>query len=246
MDDNHRQWWRFWAKKETVAGYVASDREGGILVVFRGTSTLEEWLQDVDAKQVKFTKYVHHAGNTEEGFTNLYTTLRMSPSTHSKRLVDYLVDFGNPNITITGHSLGGALTSLLASELSVKWSQYNKTTLNLKAVTFASPCPGDKEFAEEYNSRILNTDRIVVNQDLIPKALESTVVSEIEGSFYHVGNKYTLDLTGKAKNNPLCAHHLTTYLVLLSDLLDKPLVDFDGSYSELDPECELPQNEEEE
>lgn len=71
------------------------------------------------------------------------------------------------HVYVTGHSLGGALATLLALELSssqmAKFGRINVTMYN-----FGSPRVGNKRFAEEYNKRVKDSWRVVNHRDIIP------------------------------------------------------------------------------
>ncbi|ERM98004.1 hypothetical protein AMTR_s00120p00025450 [Amborella trichopoda] len=71
------------------------------------------------------------------------------------------------HVYITGHSLGGALATLLALELSS--SQLAKyDAIRVTMYNFGSPRVGNKRFAEIYNEKVRDSWRIVNHRDIIP------------------------------------------------------------------------------
>ena len=68
------------------------------------------------------------------------------------------------SLTICGHSLGGALVTLLALDVAA-----NTTFKNPTVYTYASPRTGDPSFASTYNQVVTNTFRIANRIDLVPK-----------------------------------------------------------------------------
>lgn len=71
------------------------------------------------------------------------------------------------HVYVTGHSLGGALATLLALELSS--SQMAKSgRINVTMYNFGSPRVGNKRFAEEYNKKVKDSWRVVNHRDIIP------------------------------------------------------------------------------
>eukprot|EP01018_Ginkgo_biloba_P019851 Gb_29405 [translate_table: standard] len=82
------------------------------------------------------------------------------------------------HIYVTGHSLGGALATLLALELSS--SQMAQCgCIIVTMYNFGSPRVGNKRFAEVYNQKVKNSWRIVNHRDIIP------TVPRLMG-YYHV------------------------------------------------------------
>ncbi|KAF7009949.1 hypothetical protein CFC21_024431 [Triticum aestivum] len=71
------------------------------------------------------------------------------------------------HIYVTGHSLGGALATLLALELSS--SQMAKNGVIFVTVyNFGSPRVGNRRFADVYNAKVKDSWRVVNHRDIIP------------------------------------------------------------------------------
>ncbi|KAK6130506.1 hypothetical protein DH2020_035764 [Rehmannia glutinosa] len=71
------------------------------------------------------------------------------------------------HIYVTGHSLGGALATLLALELSS--SQLAKHgAISVTMYNFGSPRVGNRRFAEIYNEKVKDSWRVVNHRDIIP------------------------------------------------------------------------------
>ncbi|KAG8369747.1 hypothetical protein BUALT_Bualt14G0045900 [Buddleja alternifolia] len=71
------------------------------------------------------------------------------------------------HIYVTGHSLGGALATLLALELSS--SQLAKHgAISVTMYNFGSPRVGNRRFAEVYNEKVKDSWRVVNHRDIIP------------------------------------------------------------------------------
>jgi pimeloyl-ACP methyl ester carboxylesterase len=132
----------------------------------------------------------------------------MSSDPTSKRLVDFLpTAFPQPvtSLTICGHSLGGALATLLALDVAANTGLGSALTSS----TYASPRTGDPSFADTYNQVVPNTVRIANRLDLVPKL-------PLPPLYEHVAQVTDLNPMLKVKLDLLCEHHLTTYLHLLS------------------------------
>jgi hypothetical protein len=188
-------------------GFVAQDGAGNAVVAIRGTSGIQEWLQDAKFLTVK-CPFLAGAGQTEDGFTAVYKSLRMAEDPASPCLVSALpTAFKKPvtSLTICGHSLGGALATLLSLDVAANTGLGR----GLASYTYASPRTGDPSFVDTYNQVVPDTQRIANRLDLVPKL-------PLPPLYEHVGEVVDLNPKLSVKLDIVCQHHLTTYLHLLS------------------------------
>ena len=87
-------------------------------------------------------------------------------------------------LVICGHSLGGALASLTAYEISTRLKEFEyPTRITVQVYTFGEPRVGNLQFATEYNRRVPLTYRVVYRDDVVPHVpLESF-------GYYHEGTE---------------------------------------------------------
>ena len=131
-----------------------------VVMAFRGTKDLRNWLTDLDCHLVEDGGLRVHAGFCEawksvaEDVVKTIETLQPGANQlFMKRLF------------ITGHSLGGALAQLAAFDLAVK---YGRSAL-AGVYTFGQPRVGDPGFARAYNNLIGDrTFRVVHDVDIVP------------------------------------------------------------------------------
>jgi pimeloyl-ACP methyl ester carboxylesterase len=146
----------------------------------------------------------------------MYESLRTGAASDSPTVVNALVELRFPqpvsSVTICGHSLGGALATLLALDVAAN------TVFNEPAVySYGSPRTGDSLFASTYNQVVKNSYRIANRLDIVP-----TLPPPID--YEHVLTPYELNPIRflppppkiLVKFNPGCEHSLVTYLYLLS------------------------------
>lgn len=105
------------------------------------------------------------------GFLSAYDSVRtriMSLIKLSIGLKDDILETSSKwYVYVTGHSLGGALATLHALELSS--SQLAKLgAISVSMYNFGSPRVGNKKFAEVYNQRVKDSWRVVNHRDIIP------------------------------------------------------------------------------
>jgi hypothetical protein len=197
-------------------GVLAKSVDGdNYVAAIRGTETIIEWIQDARFEKEPFSK-VAGAGNTEDGFTDVYTSLSTTPQSGGTRLVDAIAEEmkAHPEaaLTITGHSLGSALATLLALDVAAN------TPLSPSVFTFASPYVGDKEFVGKYNSTLKLSWRIANDHDLVTQ-----LPPNILNGFEHVAEEYRIDFTKTTTlglPDVVYNHSLANYLHFLSQILE--------------------------
>jgi triacylglycerol lipase len=207
-------------------GFVAV---GGVpktaVVALRGTATATEWWDDLHWDLVPFDR-VTNGGNVARGFFEIYGTFgTMAPGqqevtepsatfgidiAHAAAAglgADGLVadlDPGLP-IVVCGHSLGGALATLLLADIAAN------TPLKPQAWTFASPRVGDAAFAACYGRVSTVSWRIYNLPDVVPY-----FPVDVLDSYQPVTAGYAVNSLGHARWNLGCCHALNTYLHMLS------------------------------
>tara|TARA_B100001093_G_scaffold470092_1_gene491320 strand:+ start:3509 stop:4540 length:1032 start_codon:yes stop_codon:yes gene_type:complete len=154
----------------TQAGVTVSHKEKRITFIFRGSNELIDWVHDllICKRELPNGTYVHLGFYKSLFSCDLYYKLKNDFISLTNEYQDY-------NIYITGHSLGGGLATLFSYFLS------EITEQNLTVITFASPRVGNKNWADDFNSRSnLRHYRFVNKRDIV------TAIPYIY--FKHVGN----------------------------------------------------------
>jgi predicted lipase len=200
---------------EVSIGLICQDQTGAVAIAIRGTEGTLEWIHDADFLLVP-CPFLTGAGHTEDGFTAMYESLRTGVAANSPSVVKALATLSFPrpvsSVTICGHSLGGALATLLALDVAA-----NSAFKNPAVYTFGSPRTGDSLFASTYDQVVKNSYRVANRLDIVP-----TLPPPVD--YDHVLNPHELNpiqllpLPPKVlvKFNPGCEHSLQTYLYLLS------------------------------
>lgn len=204
------------AEDEVSIGLICQvNQTGDVVIAIRGTEGILEWIHDAEFDLVP-CPFLAGAGHTEDGFTAMYESLRTGAEPDSPTVVNALAKPALPrpasSVTICGHSLGGALATLLALDVAA-----NTGFTDPAAYTYGSPRTGDSLFAGTYDQVVTNSYRIANRLDIVP-ALPPPI------DYEHVLNPDELNPIRlvppppKILVNPtlICEHSLATYLYLLS------------------------------
>ncbi|KAK4433936.1 putative feruloyl esterase A [Sesamum alatum] len=142
---------------------VAADLNA-IVIAFRGTqeTSIQNWVEDLYWKQLD-TDYpgvddakVHH------GFYSAYHNTSLRPGIlnavqEAKEL------YGDINIMVTGHSMGGAMAAFCGLGLHLNLGEQN-----VQVLTFGQPRIGNAAFASFYSQVVPNTIRVTNGHDVVP------------------------------------------------------------------------------
>ena len=207
-------------------GLVLQDEDNNVVIAIRGTEGVWEWIHDAEFLQVP-CPFLATAGKTEDGFTALYKSLRIAANPAASTVVNALatLPFKKPvgSMTIIGHSLGGALATLMALDVAA-----NAGFKNPAVYTYASPRTGDPLFVDVYNAVVPNTVRIVNRIDIVPTLPASPPYAHVLGLYELNPVVFTPVPRVLVRFDLCCEHHITTYLYLLSLQSGGPVLPLDA------------------
>jgi hypothetical protein len=200
---------------------------GDAVIVIRGTEGIMEWVQDAKFGAVP-CPFLASAGNTEDGFTDMYESMAINAA-GSPSMVKSLATLpwkrAVTSLTICGHSLGGALATLLALDVAANApAPFN----NPEASTYASPKTGDPQFVSTYDHYVPSTVRIANRMDLVPKLPLPPLYEHVLGQFEVIPVKFGIPPKILVKFDPVCEHVLDSYLYLLSLLAGGTVLPLDA------------------
>ncbi|XP_057772152.1 uncharacterized protein LOC130991777 isoform X1 [Salvia miltiorrhiza] len=105
------------------------------------------------------------------GFLSAYDSVRTRLITLIKQATghrdDSVESLPTWHIYVAGHSLGGALATLLALELASS-ELAQRGAISVTMYNFGSPRVGNRRFAEIYNQKVKDSWRVVNHRDIIP------------------------------------------------------------------------------
>jgi hypothetical protein len=133
---------------------------GRLFVSFRGSTNIQNWIDNV---QFSLTcPYQNNVICVETGFYKVFEA--MMPQVE-KAVASAATRYNIDTILYTGHSLGGAVATLMAYYMST--NDNNDHTIEL--ITFGSPRVGNAEFVEDFASSNIGVSyRITHAYDMVP------------------------------------------------------------------------------
>jgi predicted lipase len=96
----------------------------------------------------------------EKGFYNLFKSMKNEIYENVNNISK---KYDTQQILITGHSLGGAIATLLSFDIL-----YNNLNYDIKLITFGSPRVGNQHFVENFNKYNIYSKRITHYYDIVP------------------------------------------------------------------------------
>ncbi|XP_019634478.1 PREDICTED: uncharacterized protein LOC109477558 [Branchiostoma belcheri] len=152
-----------------VSYMVAETEDNAVFIAFRGTSSFKDVMADCSiwqqlAAAAPDGRQTAMGGRCHAGFLELASSIPVDP---------FLKKYKHHRIVLCGHSLGGAVSHIVALNMLVELKRRGLKTDNIKSIAFGAPFFGDeglRSYVEKENlSDCLLT---VVNQkDPIPRIL---------------------------------------------------------------------------
>lgn len=137
-----------------------------IFTAFRGSSNFENWLDNIQIE--KISPYNDENIKVEKGFYKAYNYLK-------PELIDNLVTltkkYNTNRLSITGHSLGAAESTLFAYELMTIYKNYKISYF----YNFGSPRVGNKEFVDSFMLVKIPSYRVTHYHDVVPHVPEELI-----------------------------------------------------------------------
>jgi triacylglycerol lipase len=150
--------------------YLSSEIDNTLIIAFKGTTTEDEWVTNLDLKLVS----MGNMGKVHQGFYEyFYETLKA-------KIVDLVKNTTNERVIFTGHSRGGGLATISALYIAVHFPHKQ-----VECITFGSPKIGDERFKTFFNRYVSSSKRFVNRGDKITKMPPS----KLFGNYVHVTPK---------------------------------------------------------
>jgi predicted lipase len=172
---------------DVQVGITVNDSAQRICVVFRGSNSVTDWRYNLQTNKLFVKKspygdiYIHNGFCRQLFMTNLYYGI-------FSQLQLLLRQYSGYKLFITGHSAGGALSSLFGYLLSC-----DMPTQTIQVVSFASPRIGNYAFKCDFEKKPnLSHIRVTNRNDIVTAAPFY--------KYWHVGDKVYI----QSKKTSLC------------------------------------------
>lgn len=162
-------------KSGNTSGYIGAG-EKDVVLAFRGTDDIMDWIANLDFAQVEAL-----GGRVHRGF---YQTLQSVWKPVAEGLDKLYDKQRKPRLWVAGHSLGGALAVLASKSIA--------PVLPIAGTfTYGQPRVGDENFAKGYQTKLI---RLVTVRDAVPQVL----LGDLSNWYRHLGNEvWSFDHAGK-------------------------------------------------
>ncbi|KAJ3119811.1 hypothetical protein HK100_000148 [Physocladia obscura] len=178
-------------KMKPITHYISIDREAGVVVVsLRGTLSLSDLIMDL-----KFDYAEHNGHKMHAGMLHCAQILCSKQSLFIKSIKRALIENPTFGLVLVGHSLGGAVATLLASEWSVQnfktgaptpWCTNNSSGLPpnrpIHCFVYGGPCVIDYTLSVQLKGLVTT---VIHNTDMIP-TMSVGLVRDLKTVTFHL------------------------------------------------------------
>ena len=147
----HNEW-------SDLHGFVGRVLPGGeIWVVFRGSSSVRNWIHDLEVAKVDYATFPECSCSVHRGFYQSVLGVREDALMVVTKLV---ADYPKDRVYVGGHSYGAACAQLMAMELA-------RVGIPADVYTYGSPRVGDSLYSS-FMTLVLHHVRVTHDRDIVP------------------------------------------------------------------------------
>lgn len=151
-----------------LQGFVGRVLPGEIWVVFRGSSSVRNWIRDLEVAKIGYATFPECGCSVHRGFYHSVLGIREATIDAVANLV---ADHPDNRVYVGGHSYGAACGQLFAMELA-------RVGIPADVYTYGSPRVGDSLYSS-FMTLVLNHVRVTHDRDIVPH------VPPTEMGFFH-------------------------------------------------------------
>jgi hypothetical protein len=210
VDDEHTTSSEF--EQELTFAIAVSDKFKEIYVIFRGSISANDWIANVQVNAVDFLlpgftsssakkNKQQNFGKVHEGMYKYLFDETKQGISKGEEIMGAVASLMQKNkgysLYITGHSLGGSLSTMMAFRAAALGDLTDTTVMN---VSFASPFVGDQKFRDNFvaleKKNKIKHLRVSNYKDVVPLIPYMTITSPFCMTYKHVGMNLRLYKSG--------------------------------------------------
>lgn len=178
----------------STRGYIGyNEGQQAIYVSFRGSEDINNWITNLDAIK---TDYPLCSGcEVHKGF---YTAEQAVFGEVLAQVQSLLSKYPGYTVFVTGHSLGAALATLTANDLT-------QSGIKIRLFNYGSPRIGNDEFAEFTSSFLTDRNRVTHHKDMVVHTPPHETFTHISGEYYESDDTVSV-MTCVGYEDPNCSY----------------------------------------
>jgi|GEM_PF-881459 len=189
---------------DTQAAVLYLPSSQSIYLVFRGTEKGIDWINNLQFRQ---QIYPYGDESTTDvrfhrGFMAAYFAVR-------DRLLEVVRAFPQAPLTVTGHSLGGAIATIAALDVQYNITQHTGQAIEL--YTYGAPRVGNAALVNSFRQRVPNSYRFVYGWDVVTRVPRAWQGYEHVPELQHLGNRWTWQVVSRRFTD----HDIDNYIATL-------------------------------
>ena len=161
-------------KSSNLALQGFDKRTNTIFTSFRGSTNIHNWAENIQISKV--SPYNDTNISVEKGFYKAYMNVKDD-------IIDNLYDlskkYNTHNLLITGHSLGAAMSTIMAYDIASLYPEYKIQYF----YNYGSPRVGNTAFVNSFNAYHIKNYRVTHYYDMVPHVPEEFV------GYLHISNE---------------------------------------------------------
>lgn len=193
-------------KTDTQAALLEQASPKALYVVFRGSDKSTDWINNFQMR-----KQIYPYGDESttdvrfhQGFMDAYFAVRQPLLETIKQYPDYA-------LTLTGHSLGGAIATIAALDLQYNLTQHTGQAIEL--YTFGAPRVGNPALVNSFRQRVPQSYRFVYGWDIVTRTPRLWQGYEHVPELQRLGSMWSWQVVSRRIND----HKITNYIKALED-----------------------------
>ncbi len=196
------------AQTDTQAAILHQPENHALYLVFRGTEKGLDWVNNFQFRQQIYPYGDETATDVRfhRGFMSAYFAVR-------DRVLEAMAAYPECGLTVTGHSLGGAIATIAA--LDIQYNITSRTGQSIQLYTFGAPRVGNTALVNSFKKRVPHSYRFVYGWDVVTRVPRSWQGYEHVPEEQVLGSRWTWQVVSRRISD----HAIGNYVRALAEQL---------------------------